>query len=335
MPFIGNILKYKSLSIVGLEKNTGKTECLNYVIRRLKDSGKTIALTSIGMDGETIDQVTDTHKPEIVLYNNMIFMTSEKHYRQKQLVSEILNVSDKQTALGRLVTARAMSTGTVLFSGPSDTTWLKKEIANMQSYQVDTTIVDGAISRLSLSSPAVTQCMILATGAALSANISTIAQKTRFVYTLISLEAFKTPWADQLMCNENGVFALPENDQPINLEIPSIFMLEKFKEQLMAYGNTIYVAGAVGDKLLNYLRIQKQISEITLVVRDFTKLFVTSEAYLAFIKRGGKIKVLLRPELLAVCANPVSPLGFRLDSAKLCEALQHSLDVPVYDIKKI
>ena len=37
MPFIEDILKHKSLSIVGLEKNTGKTECLNYVLSRLKD----------------------------------------------------------------------------------------------------------------------------------------------------------------------------------------------------------------------------------------------------------------------------------------------------------
>ena len=29
MPFVNDILKHRSLSIVGLEKNTGKTVCLN------------------------------------------------------------------------------------------------------------------------------------------------------------------------------------------------------------------------------------------------------------------------------------------------------------------
>ena len=47
MPFIGEILKYKSLSIVGMEKNTGKTECLNYIIDRLRDSGTKIAIYKI------------------------------------------------------------------------------------------------------------------------------------------------------------------------------------------------------------------------------------------------------------------------------------------------
>ena len=36
MPFTGDILQYKSMSIVGLEKNTGKTECLNYILKRLE-----------------------------------------------------------------------------------------------------------------------------------------------------------------------------------------------------------------------------------------------------------------------------------------------------------
>ena len=53
MPFISELLKYKSCSIVGLEKNTGKTECFNYVLQRLMPHEKRIAVSSIGIDGET------------------------------------------------------------------------------------------------------------------------------------------------------------------------------------------------------------------------------------------------------------------------------------------
>ena len=67
MPFINEILKYDSLSIVGLEKNVGKTECLNYILSRLPLDAKSIAVTSIGIDGENKDQVTATKKPEIYL----------------------------------------------------------------------------------------------------------------------------------------------------------------------------------------------------------------------------------------------------------------------------
>lgn len=85
------------------------------------------------------------------------------HYRSKRLVAEIMDVSTQQTSLGRLVTARAVSSGKALLSGPADTGSLKTLIQGMKRFDVDTTIVDGALSRLSLSSPAVTEAMVLAT----------------------------------------------------------------------------------------------------------------------------------------------------------------------------
>jgi hypothetical protein len=335
VPFIGNILPYKSLAIVGMDKNTGKTECLNYVIKRLKDSGKKIALTSIGVDGETTDSVTQTAKPAITVYKNMVFITSEKHYKTKQIVSEILHVGQHHTALGRLITARALSTGQVLFSGPSTTTWLKQEIERMQQYQVDTTIVDGALSRMSLGSPVITQSMILTTGAALSPSMSGIVQKTRFLYNLLQLETFETPYVDMLSQVEQGVYELPQEQPPRQLQIPSILLLDQFKDALNAPSHTYFVAGAIGDKLLNYLRIQKNIEQTTLIARDFTKFFISPAALHAFIKRGGTLKVLLKPVLLAICVNPVSPQGFTLKSNDLCQAIQQHVHVPVYDIRKI
>ena len=60
MPFISGLTQLRSLSIVGMAKNTGKTECLNYVLRRLWEEYPqvSLALTSIGIDGERRDQVT-------------------------------------------------------------------------------------------------------------------------------------------------------------------------------------------------------------------------------------------------------------------------------------
>ena len=35
MPFVHELLNYRSVAVVGMEKNCGKTECLNYIIRRM------------------------------------------------------------------------------------------------------------------------------------------------------------------------------------------------------------------------------------------------------------------------------------------------------------
>lgn len=148
MPFIDDILKYKSLSIVGLEKNTGKTECLNYILKNINKKDYNIAVTSIGIDGESIDQVTQTKKPEITIYEDMYFVTSEKHYKQKKITSEIIDVTNFKTSLGRLVIAKAKDDGKVMISGPADTA-STKELINLLSdnYNINLSIVDGALSR--------------------------------------------------------------------------------------------------------------------------------------------------------------------------------------------
>lgn len=350
MPFVDEILKYKSLSVVGLEKNTGKTECLNYILRRLEHSGRRLALTSIGVDGEKTDRVTGTAKPETDLYNEVIFITSEKHYRQKSIHSEILDISTRSTALGRLVTARALSRGKVMFSGPADTLWLKDVINQMKQYNVELTMVDGAISRLSPGSPAVTESMILNTGAAVSANINRLISHTKFVYDLIRIPEMlfdqknisndlesgndKLKLRDKLLSLYSGVYALDDELNLYDLKIPSVFLLKDADERLFRHGNIIYVTGAVSDRMLEFIRLQKEFKYATLVIRDFTRLFVKPETYRSFIHSGHKIRVLLHTKLLAVCVNPVSPQGYILNSEELCAGLSETLKIPVYDIKR-
>lgn len=333
MPFIEEILKHKSLSIVGLEKNTGKTECLNYVLSRLKNKNSKIALTSIGVDGESVDIVKNTHKPEIEIFEDVVFMTSEMHYKQKRITSEILDISKKQTSLGRLITARSVSNGKVIFSGPSDTVWLKACIDGMSKFNIDTTIVDGALSRMSQASPAVTQSMILTTGAAVSPNIKQLVKKTKFIYELIQIPKFENTISDQMLALNNGVYAIDSNNNLHDLEISSVFLIDKHKDKLFEKGNNLFFSGAISDKLLDLLKTQKDISETTIIVKDFTKLFVTPEKYYSFLNKGGKIFVLLNTKLIAVCVNPTSPEGFILDSKTLRETLSQELNIPVYDVK--
>jgi hypothetical protein len=335
MPFLNDIENYKSLSIVGLEKNTGKTECLNYVLSRLRDSRKQIALTSIGIDGENRDQVTRTNKPEIELSEGMIFVTSELHYKQRKLVSEIIDVSRQSTSLGRLVTAKALTKGKVLLSGPTSNHSIKELIADLKNKGVELTIVDGALSRKSIGSPAVTDAMILATGAALSANITQLVFKTKFVYDLIQLPEIEMNLKTQLSKVDRGIWAIDSEGTFQDTGISSVLLIKKEKDRLFQHGNRFFVSGAVTDQFLEFLKNQKQISEINLIVRDFTRVFASPETYYAFVKRGGSMQVLNKTNLLAITINPVSPDGCRLNSDELKRALQDKVNVPVYDIKKM
>ena len=333
MPFVNQILQHRSLSIVGLEKNTGKTVCLNYILRRLNELGVPVGVTSIGVDGEQVDSVFATAKPEVTIYEGSRFITSEQHYIKRQAVSEIEHVDSRRTALGPLVTARVLIRGKVLLSGAATTAALRGQIERLQSIGCRLAIVDGALSRLSLASPTVTDCMVLATGAAVSANLKQLVAKTRFVHHLICLDEVAPALRDTLNPIAGGLWAIDDDGQPHDLGIASVFLIGNAGNDLLRFGHTLFASGAVSDRLLKALA--PLANDITLVARDFTKLFLTPEAYNDFTRRGNRLLVLQRSRLVAVTLNPTSPQGFLLDSRNACNALSDALQTPVYDVMKI
>lgn len=336
MPFINELIKYKSCSIVGLEKNTGKTECLNYVLQRLPLDERRVAVSSIGIDGETTDQVTKTAKPEIFLREGMYFGTSEKHYLIKRLSAELLEISDENTSLGNIVTAKVLTPGKILLSGPSSTNGLRRWMDEMKKYDVDLIIIDGALSRMSLASPTVSESMILATGAAYSANINTLVQKTAFVVKMINLDLTSEENYKTFFDIKNGVWAIEDNDDGgrlVDLKVASSLSVNLNTDGLRKC-KTLYVSGALTDNFINHIRQNKIFNETEIVVRDFTKIFLTPITYSSFVNGKRKITVMQKSKLIAVCVNPTSPNGIVLDSEKLCKTLSEAINLPVYDLKR-
>ena len=333
MPFIEELIKYKSCSIVGLEKNTGKTECFNYVLQRLPLENKRVAVSSIGIDGETTDQVTKTAKPEIFLREGVYFGTSEKHYLMKRLSSELLEISNENTSLGNIVIGKALTPGKILLSGPSSSSGLRRWMEEMKKYNIDLTIIDGALSRMSLASPTVSESMILATGAAYSANINTLVQKTAFVVQMIKLDITSTDNYNAFNNITTGVWAIDEDDVLHDLKVASSLSININTDGLKKC-KALFVSGALTDNFINHIRLNKIFSDTEVVVRDFTKIFLTPMTYNSFINSRRKISVLQKSKLIAVCVNPTSPNGIVLDSEKLCNTLSEAIKLPVYDLKK-
>lgn len=336
MPFINDILKYKSISFVGTEKNTGKTETLNYVLNRLCSfSNINVGLTSIGIDGEKMDQVTKTSKPEITIHPKTIFVTSEQIYPQKEIVSNILSLSNRSTALGKLVYAQAISSGKVLLAGASSTIWLKEVIEEIKSFGADIVLVDGALSRMSFGSPSITDAMILSTGAALSVNLKSLVRKTSFIYLMTQLEQVENKLALKLLDIENGIYAIDEKGNIIDLEIPSILMIESYKDKLFTFSTRLFVSGIITDKLIQFIKAQKNVKDIEIIIKDFTRVFCTIENIDSYFQKGGKLKVAKSTNLIAITVNPTSPSGYNLNSNQLIEELRLQIPLPIYNIKEI
>ncbi len=315
MPFIQDILSCRSVSLVGMEKNTGKTECLNYILRRLPVDRKKICVTSIGVDGETTDRVTLTPKPQIVMPQGCYFSTAERYYRDRHLVSELVDLSRESTPLGPVVTARSVVAGKVMLSGPSSAQALTRWMASLERLGMDLMLIDGALSRVSSASPAVSEAMILSTGAALSAHLPTMIRKTAFQVELIRLP--KTDLAEGVGERISALGGTGETGAD---------------RVLGDHPEALRVSGALTDRFLKKVMDLSPTTEV--VVKDFSRLFITPEVYRAYQKRGGRITVEQTSRLLAVCVNPTSPSGMCFDSDRVCALLGEQIGLPVYDIVK-
>ncbi len=320
----------KSIAIVGMQKNAGKTVTFNWLIDKLKSSGKTIALTSIGIDGETVDQVTKTKKPEIIIYKDMLFLSSEKHYSQKKFLSEILCITDKRTALGRLIFAKALEKGKIILSGPPSVKWVKDCIEQLKVLGAKLVLVDGALFRLSSGSPIVTDSLIIATGLALSLNLKELIKKTVHITKMAQLEKTSSKYQKFFANCLEGVWRIVK-DKLEKVPIQTAIQIDKQYIKLIEEAEAIFIAGGVTNKFLNELILQK--IAVKLVIRDFTKIFFTSEVYNRYIDIGGNIKVIKNAKLLAITVNPYSPTGYNINTEKIIYTLKKYINIPVINVK--
>ena len=145
------IAPYRSISIIGMCKNAGKTTVLNSIIRQYAGCGETLALTSIGRDGEDQDLVTGTKKPGIFVAEGTLIATASELVLQRcDVTREILDTTGISTPMGDVVLFRARSDGAVQLAGPSINSQLAQVREDFFRFGADRVLIDGALSRKSL-----------------------------------------------------------------------------------------------------------------------------------------------------------------------------------------
>jgi len=158
--------------------------------------------------------------------------------------------------------------------------------------------------------------------------------KSAYVVELIKLPLAQNIANEKLRAIERGIWSVGINGELKELNISSALELKKMDEDILKDSKALYITGALTDRFLNLLREGAIANDIEIIVRDFSKIFVTQNALCIFTKRGGRIGVLQRSNLIAVCVNPLAPNGVLLNSDKLCYELSGTIGLPVYDIIK-
>ncbi|MBQ3184496.1 MAG: hypothetical protein IJB54_00780, partial [Firmicutes bacterium] len=139
--------KYKTISIVGMAKNAGKTTALNYLIEEAMDEGIVLGITSTGRDGESTDLVTGTDKPRVFLDTDTIVSVPTQLYELADAGLEILKMTEYNSSIGQIMLCRVASNGYVQIAGPVINASHQKMCEEMLDLGAELVLIDGAIDR--------------------------------------------------------------------------------------------------------------------------------------------------------------------------------------------
>ncbi|PCJ20117.1 MAG: hypothetical protein COB02_05825 [Candidatus Cloacimonadota bacterium] len=146
---------FKTITFLGSDKNAGKTTAFLYYLNHCDDISKLI-LTSIGINGESIDEYEKHSKPQIFLAKNQKFITKHQRLLNSQGQFKILNIFNQPKFKDTFVLAQTLIDSHYILEGPND----KKDILliknYLQSYYPNHhLLIDGSIDRQFLCDPKV------------------------------------------------------------------------------------------------------------------------------------------------------------------------------------
>ncbi|MCC5912094.1 MAG: hypothetical protein JJT76_16865 [Clostridiaceae bacterium] len=329
--------KYKTVSLVGMAKNAGKTVTLNRLLEEAAEKGITLGLTSIGRDGEAQDIVTSTEKPMIYLLEDTIVATTEDCLLRSDAKLEILEVTDYPTAMGMVVICRVKNEGYVEIAGP-DTNIAVKEVAmSMLSHGAEIVLIDGAINRKTTASPSITEATILATGAVLSRDIDKVVEETIHQVDLFNLKPVEDVMvlglAEELLENKSyGVIDQNGNVKTIDIKtaINSGTVIGRALDEDSRY---VILSGSLVKKTLeDIMTITDAYKDVTFIVRDATKIFIGAKEWKFFEKRGFEIRVAEKINALVATLNPYAPQGYQFNPRDFYKKMKQNLSLPVVDV---
>ncbi|HTZ63545.1 MAG TPA: hypothetical protein VMB51_05525 [Solirubrobacteraceae bacterium] len=327
----------RRVALVGLAKNTGKTETLAALLRELDAAGTRVGVTSIGRDGEARD-VLDARiaKPRVRLAAGSLVATTGAMLRASGLAHERLLETGMRTPVGEVLVARVEQAGALEVAGPSAASEVRGVSEAMAEHGAERVLIDGAIDRRAASSPDVSDGLVMATGAILHEEIENVVAQTFDAVELVRLPLAGDvgDLGDDDTQGESAGRTFVELGRGVVLRADPTEIATLLAAHTRA--RTLVVEGALGERFLEGLlaaRRERAGRELRLVVQDPTKVFLSRHGPGWYRRQGLSIETRRPIELRAVTVNPLAPQSHSFDSAELRERLRAALgEVPVLDV---
>ncbi|HTJ26814.1 MAG TPA: hypothetical protein VMA36_11700 [Candidatus Limnocylindria bacterium] len=162
----------RSVVVVGTAKNVGKTTTFNALCAVARRRGETIAVTSIGRDGEPADALDAQAKPRVRLAPGTLVALAEGILPRSPAL--VILERGALGALGTTIFARVVLPTLCEIAGPPSARAMRETIDRLRALGTGPVLVDGAIDRVAPLAGG-DDAVIVATGAASGASVERVA----------------------------------------------------------------------------------------------------------------------------------------------------------------
>ncbi len=324
----------RALALVGLAKNTGKTETLTAILAEHAHARLAVGVTSIGRDGEEHDVIdARISKPRVHLREGSLVASTGELLSSSGVMHERLRRTGVRTPLGEVVIARLAEPGAVEVAGPSAAADVRAVSEEMHALGAEQVLIDGAIDRRAASSPTVADGLVVATGAVLGRELEEVVAATAHAIEVIRIERWRSPRSAEAGAGSDDGSLTVGRDLALRAEPAQIAALLRAHPR----AHTLRVEGALGEAFLDGLlaaRSERAGRELQIVIADPTRAFLTRRGPRWYAKAGLSLAVLDTIELKAITVNPVAPMSHSFDSRELRERIADVVgDVAVLDVR--
>ncbi|MHA1196621.1 MAG: hypothetical protein ACTSSM_11045 [Promethearchaeota archaeon] len=330
------LMGYKVISIIGLSKNVSKTTTLNHIINNM-DNNVVLGLTSIGRDGEKYDSISNFPKPKIMVKSGTYIATAEESLKNTEIKIELLKRTRFSTPMGDVLIIKTVEDGFIELAGPSINSQLQKICQDLLQMGCNIVLIDGAFDRKSYATPTISEATILSTGASVSENMLEVINHTIHLINLFSIDKVSDDEVIDIakkIINSAKIGVIKKDFTWVKFHIPTA--LDTAKEISEKIGDDVkylVINSALTDSFLNdFIKFFKNYKNITILVPDSTKLFLSELAFKKFLKKGGKINVIQPIKIIAITINPMTPYGWCFDKVEFLRKLKERVNVPVFDL---
>lgn len=334
-----------TVGIAGTAKNTGKTTATRALLDHYQNRGINLGITSIGYDGERLDNITGLPKPRIFLKKGDFAAVSEHCLSPSSAGVKVLERMDISTPLGKIICGRVMREGLLVVAGPNQSRHLRVILRWMCRQEAGLVMVDGALNRIA---PMVeTDGFILSTGASRTIDIDRLALETHSIGVICNRpELMEVP--GPALAREKTVLWNQKGEILAELS-PCLFDPETFLSVsgLFSEAAGLYCPGVISSQCLQALAGFPFAPGGRYLFEDPVKLLLSGDVVTAhrFIEqvahRGSQVGYRRALPLLAVTVNPFYPCcrygthdyqPAYIDRKRLLSGIKASVDVPVFDV---